>query len=333
MSTLETHSPPQRASGARTVLIGALLVVLAVAAFLGYRWLRGEGFGIMPSVSTPAASVEQRLLVVEQQLERLERERVALQERMSEAGKRTNLMRDEVLAIGERAALMEDSVRELSRHDISTQDSLRLSEAELLLTIARERWLLSGDLSGAIQATEMAGNAINTLKDPKWVNLRQTIAQELVAFRTVEADPRAIARGELDALEALLPQLPSAHDVNADGRAGEYGAKRLLNALIRIQPTGEQTLIAPMERQAAKTALALEMTNARSALQLRRSSEFKGAVLRMNIWLQRLYVQTPELKAQRTRLLALANAPLTAQVPLAGSTLQELQRLKQGDAP
>jgi len=332
MSTLETPSPQPPKSSARAVLTGVLLAVLVLAAFLGYRWLRGEGFGFpQPAAAPAAASVEQRLLGIEQQLERLERERAALQERMSEAGKRTNLMRDEVLAIGERAALMEDSVRQLSRHDLSAQDSLRLSEAELLLTIARERWLLSGDLSGAIQATEMAGNAINTLKDPKWVNLRQAIAQELLAFRTVDADPRAIARGEMDAMEALLPQLPAAHDINAD--SGEYGAKRLLNALIRIQPTGEQTLISPAERQSAKTALALEMTNARSALQLRRAAEFKGAVLRMNVWLQRLYVQTPELKAQRTRLLALANAPLTAQVPLAGSTLQELQRLKQGDAP
>ena len=38
---------------------------------------------------------------------------------------------------------------------------------------------------------------------------------------------------------------------------------------MQIQPTGQQNLISPAERQAAQTALLLEISNARMALQMR----------------------------------------------------------------
>jgi uroporphyrin-3 C-methyltransferase len=111
------------------------------------------------------------------------------------------------------------------------------------------------------------------------------------------------------------------------------GATRLLNALVRIEPSGQQTLIAPSDRHAAKTALALEIAGARAALQLRDSVGFKTGVVRINQWLLRLYADTPQLKERRVKLLAAANMPLTPVLPLAGSSLTELQRMKQGATP
>ena len=54
---------------------------------------------------------------------------------------------------------------------------------------------------------------------------------------------------------------------------------------------------------------------------------------RIGQWLQRLYADTPQLRERRQRLQMAADAPLTPALPLAGSTLSELQRLKQGAAP
>jgi uroporphyrin-3 C-methyltransferase len=171
------------------------------------------------------------------------------------------------------------------------------------------------------------------LKGPQWLNLRQTMSQELAAFRAIESDPRAIARGELDALEDLLPQLPKASGSAPPIVSNEQGIKRLLNALVQIQPTGQQNLISPSERQAAQTALLLEITNARMALQMRQDEEYKRSVKRIDQWLTRLYVQTPALKERRERLRATTAAPLNISVPLAGSSLLELQRLKQESSP
>ena len=65
----------------------------------------------------------------------------------------------------------------------------------------------------------------------------------------------------------------------------------------------------------------------------RHSPEFKASVGRIGQWLQRLYADTPQLRERRQRLQMAAAAPLTPALPLAGSTLSELQRLKQGAAP
>lgn len=314
-----------------------ILTVAALAAASGLvYWKLLRAPAVPTAAETPTdlspQALDRRLLSAEQELLKLARERDAWQQRLSESANRTNLLRDEVLGIGERAALIEDSVRELGRSGRSAQDSLRIQQAELLLLIARERWLLSGDLSGAIQATDLAAAALGGLTDPQWLDLRQTVTRELAAYRAVEADPAAVARGELDALEALLPQLPAA-DATAAGKPAASGLDRLLEALVQIQPTGQQTLIAPGERQAAKTALALEIANARSALQRRQSADFKASVTRIGQWLQRLYADTPQLRERRQHLQMAADAPLSPSLPLAGSTLSELQRLKQGAAP
>ena len=329
----ETPVPAAKSHSRTGVVLLASVLIVAIAVFAWIRLRVDSGEALMPADAASPQALDQRLLVAEQHLARLEQERAALQQRLAESANRTNLLRDEVLGVSERAALIEDSVQQLSRSDRSAMDSLRLNEAELLLIIARERWQLSGDLAGTLQATELAAAAINGLKDPQWLTLRQTVTREVAAYRAIEADPRAIARGELDALEALLPQLPAANGNGADTAPEPYGFERLLNALIRIQPTGQQTLIAPAERQAAQTALALEIANARTALQLRQSTEFKNSVRRIDQWLLRLYADGKALQERRQRLQQAADAPLGIALPEAGSTLSELQRLKQGAAP
>jgi uroporphyrin-III C-methyltransferase len=326
---MPTEKPRQAGFRANGLFIVLAFVALIAVVVLWRKLAAPEA----PNNPAPTSqSLEQRVLGAEQNLARLEQERQSLQQRLNESGQRTNLLRDEVLGISERAALMEDNVRALSQNNRSAQTDLRLNEAELLLLMARERWQLSGDLAGTLQATELAALAVSGLKEAQWLNLRQVMAQELAALRAIESDPRAIARSELDALEALLPQLPEAP--TGDSQASdEHGLKRLLNALIRIEPSNRQALISPAERQAARTALALEMANARFALQLRQDHEYKRSVLRIDHWLGRLYANTSALSTRRQGLLASANSPLSVSVPLAGSSLLELQRIKNSGAP
>jgi uroporphyrin-3 C-methyltransferase len=314
-----------------------VLLIIVIIAALGYvgltRFYKPKPAVTGETLDLSAEALDRRLLATEQTLTAIQSERRNLQQRLDESSNRTSLLRDEMLGISERAALIEDSVRELGVGGRNAQEIMRVNEAELLLGMSRERWLLSGDLSGTLHALELAATAVSGLKGPQWLNLRQTMSQELAAFRAIESDPRAIARGELDALEDLLPQLPKASGSAPPIVSNEQGIKRLLNALVQIQPTGQQNLISPSERQAAQTALLLEITNARMALQMRQDEEYKRSVKRIDQWLTRLYVQTPALKERRERLRATAAAPLGISVPLAGSSLLELQRLKQETSP
>jgi uroporphyrin-3 C-methyltransferase len=333
MSDLATQVPPPKSRRGLPLL--ALAAIAALAAYAYYHFIgRHAGANQTPvTADLSPQALDRRLLGVEQAIQELERERAALQQRVVDSSNRTNLLRDEVLGVTERAGLIEESLRELSRSERSAQDSLRVSEAELLLTIAKERWKLTGDLAGAITATELASQAINALKDPQWVNLRQVIAQELAAYRALGPDPTTTAKAELAALEAALPSLTPSSGQPATANNSESGTARLLNALVRVEPSGQQSLISPSDRHAAKTALALEVAGARAALQLRDSVGYKASVLRINQWLVRLYADTPQLKERRTRLLASANTPLTMALPLTGSSLAELQRMKQAPAP
>lgn len=334
MSDTQPKPAPPRSS-AKTGMALLAVALLAIMAYLGYqRLFKPQVAASAQTLDLSAEALDRRLLATEQTLAAVQGERRNLQQRLDEASSRTSLLRDEMLGISERAALIEDSVRELGAGGRSMQESLRVNEAEMLLGMSRERWLLSGDISGTIHALELAAGMTAGLKGPQWLNLRQTLSQELAAFRAIEADPRAIARGELDALEDLLPQLPKSDGAATPAAVSNgQGLKRLLDALVQIQPTGQQNLISPAERQAAQTALLLEISNARMALQMRQDGEYKRSIRRIEQWLTRLYAQTPALQERRTRLRATAAAPLSISVPLSGSSLLELQRLKQESAP
>lgn len=336
MSDLQT---PTTATKNKT-RFGSLSIVLILIALLAtWGYLRFSDLKLPwqnqgnEDTELSLESVDQRLLETEKNVTQLENERNALQQRLNESANRTNVLRDEILGVTERAALIEQSISALSESEHSAQDNLRINEATLFLTLAKERWQLSGDLAGAVHATELARISIDHLKNPKWLNLRQTITQELNAYRALDTDPAAIAKGELDALQALLPQLVTLSSQKSNAETSKHGMTRLINALIQVQPTGQQTLISPSERSAAKTALALDMATARMAILLRNSSDFKASILRINQWLLRLYADTPALKERREQLLLVASKPLNQNMPLAGSSLNELLLMQQGSAP
>ena len=216
MSATQPTQPNSRftaRTGATLLAVG----LLAALAYLGYdRLLKPRSAASAQTLDLSAEALDRRLLAAEQALAADQSERRNLQQRLDESSSRTSLLRDEMLGISERATLIEDSVRELGAGGRSVQESLRVNEAEMLLGMSRERWLLSGDLSGTTHALELAANAIGGLKGPQWLNLRQIMAQELAAFRAIETDPRAIARGELENLLDL-----GAHGLQRDVEAFE----------------------------------------------------------------------------------------------------------------
>jgi uroporphyrin-3 C-methyltransferase len=313
-------------------LFGLLLIVLGVIAWK--FWPAPAVHADVPVDLSPEA-LDARLLQTENSLTTLHRTQETLNQRLTDTSARTGLLRDEVLGVGQRAALLEDSVRELSSSKRDAAQSLRLDEAELLLTMAAERLQLAGDMNGAIRATALADGVLSSLRDPALLDLRQTLAQELSAMRALPKDPRAEAAGELDALEAMLPKLaatgpatPAQHDTAPEGA----GFERLLNALVQIRPSGEQDLLSPADRSAGEAALSLEIALARTALDRRDQTAFRLSVMRMDSWLRRLYAEGPLLRERRAHLQKLATLPLAFDLPVAGSTLQQLRALQHSQA-
>lgn len=331
---MSTPVPESQQSVPARRLPGALWVLLAIATLLaalfGWKTWSQQDEREIETVDLSNEALDARLLQVESQQETARRAQEAQEQRLVDTRARNGLLRDEVLALTQRASLIEDSVRDAGSRDGVA--ALRLDEAELLLTIAQQRLQLSGDLAGAVRASELADGVLSTQRDPALVDLRQTLAQELAALRALPASPRAAAAGELDALEAMLPRLESRDALDA-GRVREDAAKRsatqrLLDSLVQVRRTGGQDLLSPDDREAGAASLALEIALARMALAGGDQVAFRHALARIDGWLRRLYPDGPGLRERRARLARLGKLELGYSLPIAGASLKQLQALQ-----
>lgn len=329
LDTSPETPPVRRRSGALAWLL--LFVVLAAGAFGAWRawqaWRPVADDG--PDLSPEA--LDARLLDAEQGLVTLRRTQNGLDQRLTDTTARTGLLRDEVLGVGQRAAILEDNLRELSAQASEGREALRLDEAELLLSLAQARLAIAGDVEGAIRATAMARDALAPLTDPQFINLRQTLEQELAALRALPADPRRIAAADLDALQASLSSLAS-RAPGAPKAAGGSGSQwqRLLDAVVQVRPSSAQDLISPSDRATGEAALGLELALARTALDRRDETTFRAGLERIDGWLERLYAENDRLREHRERLVVLATLSLTPDLPVQGAGLQQLRSLRQG---
>ncbi|MBS3896833.1 uroporphyrinogen-III C-methyltransferase [Silanimonas sp.] len=307
----------------------ALLLLLAVLLpVLGWWVLRPAPQAVADPFSPQA--LDQRLLAVEQALTALQRGQQRSEQRLADVEARSIVLRDEVLGLGQRAALIEDSVQQAMT--VAGSDpgvSLRLDEIDLLLTHAEARLELSGDIDGARRAYALADGLLAALTAPQFVNLRQSLAQEQAALAALPPDPRTIARGRVDAVEAALaelPVLPEPPPTPADAPV----ATRLLAALVDVRPRGTQDLLAPADRQRGEAALRLELALARIAIERRDELGLIAASTRAERWMRRLYAAGPPLEAQAVALQALGQTPLALDVPVLGSTLAQMRALRRG---
>ncbi|MBC7656877.1 MAG: uroporphyrinogen-III C-methyltransferase [Frankiaceae bacterium] len=316
---------PRRLPAALWALLG---IAALVAALLGWRAFTTQNATREAAVDLRPEALDARLLQVEAEITSLRRSQESLNQKLTDTRARTGLLRDEVLASTQRSSLLEDSVRDLSSVRRDGVAVLRLDEVELLLTLAQQRLRLAGDLSGAIRATELAEGVLTSQSDPALLDLRQTIAQELAALHALPANPAAQAAGELDALEAVLPKLDAGAVVSADPGNDDGNIKRLIDSLVQVRRSGDQDLLSPADRETGKAALGLDLALARSALAQSDEPAFRRSLVHVDNWLQRLYPDTPLLRERRARIKRLGSLALGYNLPIAGSTLQQLQDLQ-----
>ena len=303
-----------------------LLLALSVLLALILAWKILRQAPADPGGTVDAERLDARLSQTESTLNQLHRGQEALSQRLTDTSARTSLLRDEVLGVTQRTALFEDSVRELAKTRHDGELALRVDEAELLLTVALQRLQLAGDLPGAVRATELADSVLAQQHDPVVLNLRQALAQELVALRAAPLLPKTIATRELDAFEANLPALAGAGpEAPSAAPPEDSGLHRLLGAVVQVRPSGAQDLLAPEDRSVGQAALGLELALARTALEHQDQPAFRASLRRVERWLLRLYPVGPVLTRERSRLGALGKLELAASLPEAGSTLEELR--------
>lgn len=301
------------------------LLVLAVAGVLGWRgWLAWQAHQSRELGQLQQA--EQRVAALEARLDALRRDQRAQTQRIQDAAATNRILRDEVLGLSQRGALLEDSVAQLADSARAGPQSLRLDEAELLLGIGAQRLEVAGDVEGARRAYALAADALQAVDDPRLLNLRQALGQERAALQALGDGPQAAIGARLRILADALPALQRAAPARAAPRPVW---QRALAPLVEVQPTRGSVAVAPNQRAAAESALQIELTLARAALERGDRADFRAALGRIDAWLLRLWPDTPALRARRAELAALRGAPLRARAPELGSTLEQLRAIRE----
>ncbi|MEO6228171.1 MAG: hypothetical protein ABIO61_10015 [Thermomonas sp.] len=309
--------PPRRSRAGALLLWLLLLAVLATAGVLGWRYWQHQQ-------AQSEALAEQQRQALDASVTNLRATQQAQAQRLQQAEATNRVLRDELLGIGERASLLEDSVSKLADPDRNSAQSLRLDELELLLGIGQQRLQLVNDLDGARRALALAAPLLGGIDDPAYLNLRQTLAQEQAALDALGVDPRMRANALLDGLAKQLQDMSTTTSSQPEARAPWY--ERLLDRIVRVQPTAHAGLDERTDREAAIAAMQIELSLARASIERRDDAGMATALDRISAWLQKL--QPSELATDRKRIGELKAISLQVDAPLAGSTLQQLHALR-----
>ena len=299
-----------------------LLVLLALAAVGGGLWYGDRQRAKRERASEIEAA--QRLEALESRLDRLRGDVRGHSQRLQQADATNRVLRDELLGMGQRAALLESNVAKLADANRQGAQALRLDEAELLLTLGQQRLQLAADLDGARRAYALAAGVLDGVDSPGFLNLRQALTQERAALDALNADPSRIALQGLDALAAKLPDpavLPRAPAPSANAPWWD----RVLARLVSVRRTDAPTALANDDRSAGDVALQLELTLARTAIERRDAIALRAALERVDAWLLRLWPASPQRRALRNELETLRDAPLVLDIPILGSTLEQMR--------
>ncbi len=308
---------PRRSRAGGLLLLLLLLVALGVTGVFGWRYWQQQK-------AQSSALARQQRDAVDARVTALRTTQQAQAQRLQQAEATNRVLRNELLGVGERATLLEDSISKLVDPDRNSAQALRLDELELLLGIGQQRMKLANDLDGARRALALASPLLAGIDDPGYLSLRQTLAQEQAALETLGVDPRIRANALLDALGKDLQDVPTSAAVDVDPAAPWY--QRLLDRVVRVQPSAGAGLARRPDREAALAAMQIELSLARAAIERRDDAGLATALERIDAWLQKL--QPSKLATDRKRIGELKANSLQVDAPLSGSTLQQLRAMR-----
>ncbi|PPT68591.1 hypothetical protein XarbCFBP8150_13880 [Xanthomonas arboricola] len=301
------------------LLLVVALAAVGVALFFGWRAWQGYQSAQLQA----AEAQQQRWDGTQQMLETLRRDQRLANERLADAAATNRVLRDEMLGLSQRSALLEETVQKLA-------DPNRIPGIVDAIErgIGQQRLSIAGDADGARRAYALANAALNGIDDPGYLNLRQALVQERDALDRLGAGPQAQAGHTLDQLAGDLLRLPE--QTAQESEAAQPWWQKALTPLVDIRPSRGDALLTGGNRHAARDALQIEVSLARAAAERGDAAGFAQSLRRVDTWTTRLWPDSPQRRQARTRLRTLQQAPLRPRLPELGTTLLQLQAMREG---
>ncbi len=338
--------PADARSGSRGGFASALALLLAVIAttVAGFLWWQYRQFYVSLDQTDATAALA---------LERVRADLRALEDNVEELGDDLASSRQLTAALTERVDQLPGRFVDLEQRLDAVQggsfdargDWIK-SEAEYYLTVANTELVLAGHWENAITALELADARLAELGDPSFSEVREAIAGELLALRSVRLPDVEGLVFSLGRLTSRIDELPLRADLPtnfADEKAvedAEPGLSRLwlslksaLLGLVRIerreQPVAEAMSAA--ERLLARRQLALELELARIAALRAQPEAFQSSLKSAQDLLQRDFAaDSAEVEGARALLEGMLELSLTPERPDISRSLNLLRTLQIG---
>jgi uroporphyrin-3 C-methyltransferase len=221
----------------------------------------------------------------------------------------------------------------LSERSLSGHDAMLLDEAESLLRMAKERFSLFGDASGALSAYDLADKTLAGVNDSAFAPVRQSLTAEREALAGVAPSARASDLATLADLRAQIPTLPL-KDLDAPVSTNEtrgfwQRAGDALGSIVKVSHD-DGTPMGLADDRIARELAALDVAHAEAAVLAYDDLGRAAALKRVDATLEaRFNPNSPTVQAARTRIAALLASQAKGTEPKLGAALSELRNLRQ----
>lgn len=294
------EAPPSRGAFASSLALVLALISISVAGMLWWQY-RQFYVALDQTDSDTALS-----------LERVRAEQRVLADKLEDAGKDVDLLRELNSSLGERVDALPSRLVEIEQRldtvqggSFDARATMLRAEAEYYLTVANTELALAGNWEGAITALELADGRLAEIANPTLAPVREAIAGELLALRSVRLPDVEGTVFSLGRLAGRVDSLPLRADFPAEltrevveepepepGFARLWLAvKRTLLGLVRIERRDEPVppVLSAAERVLVRQALAVELELARISVLRGQTQAFQSAIDRALAILQQSF--------------------------------------------
>jgi uroporphyrin-3 C-methyltransferase len=331
----------------RAGFTSSLALLLAVIATMvsGFLWWQYRQFYVSLDQTDANAALA---------LERVRADLRALQDDVEELGDDLTSSRQLTAALTERVDQLpgrfvdiEQRLDAVQGGSFDARGDWIKSEAEYYLTVANTELVLAGHWENAITALELADTRLAELGDPSLSTVRETIADELLALRSVRLPDVEGLVFSLGRLASRVEELPLRADLPtnfADQTSAvenaEPGLSRLwlslksaLLGIVRVErreePVGDA--LSAAERLLARRQLALELELARTAALQTQPDAFQSSLKSARELLQRDFSRdSAEVEGAVALLDGMLDLRLTPERPDISRSLNLLRSIELG---
>jgi len=188
--------------------------------------IKSEVSQTQQTIQSELASKTQELQALAQSIETTTTEKIAAAEaNLTTAQAELGKANSGITETKKRQESLEVSIDGLYNRMGNTSRDWVIAEADYLLKVANHRLQLEQDVTTSIQALTLADKRINSLDEPALNEVRNVIAQELVALETLVLPDQAGVSMQLTELQSQVDQLPlQARTLSVKNESDEFQA-------------------------------------------------------------------------------------------------------------